>query len=259
MSKENDCNRKKFMVKGAAALLSVMLILPAMPMTVYAKEDVYEVQKGDCLWKIAEKYLGDGARYADIVAWNEESIEDPNLIYPGMTLRVALGETPVGPYENGTISGTTWENEWLDMRLELPAGFNFADLQDYNILDAEESSFEFIVVNPSYPGMTMIMAAIPLDIDMDEVTDDLLDLLEQQLSLFGVEGVEWKSETVKLGGMSFQHYYTEAEYMNIPIYPEYYMAQKEDIIAYLQLFYMDYDGGNGAVHSDMKALMNGFH
>ena len=307
MSKENDCNRKNLLAKGAAVLLSVILILPAMPMTVYAKEDVYEVQKGDCLWKIAETYLGDGARSVDIVEWNKDLIQDPNLIYPGMELRIAADTAPQteesakaelqsnaeneqksdtadelqsdiktdsgkdtseqsydkaagGPYEKGTIKGTTWENEWLGMRLELPEGFRFGALQDYHIFNDEEAAtFEFIVDNPSYPGMTMIMAAIQLDINMDEVTDDLLDLLEQTLTAFGMEGVEWKSETVKLGGLSFQHYFSEAEYMDVPIYTEYYMTQKEDIIVYLQLFYMDYDGGDGDVHRDMKALINGFH
>ena len=262
--------------KLVSLIVTGTLLLTLFGSRAYAVENVYEVQKGDCLWKIAERFLGDGERYVDIAAWNEELIQDPNLIYPGMTLRIAesaeaerqpdteaelqsSGKTPAGPYEKGAIKGTTWENEWLDMRLELPEGFRFGELQDYNIFnDDDASTFEFIVDNPSYPGMSMIMAVMELDVSMDEITDDLLDLLEQMLTAFGMEGVEWKTETVKLGGLSFQHYFTEAEYMSTPVYPEYYMAQKGEVIVYLQLFYMDFDIGDGDVRSDMKALINGF-
>ena len=71
---------------GMAFLMLAMTLLPVMP--VYAEENLYEVQAGDCLWKIAERFLGDGARYTDLVAWNEEQVQDPNLIYPGMVLRI---------------------------------------------------------------------------------------------------------------------------------------------------------------------------
>lgn len=43
----------------------------------------YTVQKGDCLWNIAKKMLGDGSRYTEIYELNREKIKDPNLIYPG--------------------------------------------------------------------------------------------------------------------------------------------------------------------------------
>lgn len=46
----------------------------------------YTVQKGDCLWNIAKKQLGDGSRYQEIYELNRDKIENPNLIYPGQTL-----------------------------------------------------------------------------------------------------------------------------------------------------------------------------
>lgn len=78
--------RRGLYAMGMALLLLAMTLFPVMP--VYAEENLYEVQTGDCLWKIAERLLGDGARYTDLVAWNEEQIRDPNLIYPGMVLRI---------------------------------------------------------------------------------------------------------------------------------------------------------------------------
>ena len=46
----------------------------------------YTVQSGDCLWNIAKKYLGNGARYKEIYTLNKDKIQNPNLIYPGQVL-----------------------------------------------------------------------------------------------------------------------------------------------------------------------------
>ena len=46
----------------------------------------YTVKKGDCLWNIAKKPLGDGAKYKEIAQKN--GISNPNLIYPGQVLKL---------------------------------------------------------------------------------------------------------------------------------------------------------------------------
>lgn len=43
----------------------------------------YTVQKGDCLWNIAQQYYGNPYMWKIIYYANLEKIEDPNLIYPG--------------------------------------------------------------------------------------------------------------------------------------------------------------------------------
>ena len=47
---------------------------------------IYTVRKGDCLWTIAEKHLGDGTRWKEIYELNEDKIENPRLIYPDQEL-----------------------------------------------------------------------------------------------------------------------------------------------------------------------------
>lgn len=42
----------------------------------------YTVVKGDCLWKIAKKFYGDGSRWPEIYDANTDIIKNPNLIYP---------------------------------------------------------------------------------------------------------------------------------------------------------------------------------
>jgi len=48
----------------------------------------YTVKKGDTLWAIAKALLGDGARYNELWGTNRDKIDNPNLIQPGMVLRI---------------------------------------------------------------------------------------------------------------------------------------------------------------------------
>ncbi|MBX2868936.1 MAG: peptidoglycan-binding protein LysM [Acidiferrobacterales bacterium] len=54
------------------------------------KVEYYEIQKGDTLWAISSKYLGNGARYTEIVDANLEVIKNADLIYPGQKIRIPL-------------------------------------------------------------------------------------------------------------------------------------------------------------------------
>lgn len=46
----------------------------------------YTVTKGDCLWAIAKKQLGNGSRWQEIYNLNKDKISNPNVIYPGQVL-----------------------------------------------------------------------------------------------------------------------------------------------------------------------------
>lgn len=51
----------------------------------------HTVEKGDNLWKIAEKTLGNGSKYTEIFEANKPMLKDPDLIYPGQVLRIPQG------------------------------------------------------------------------------------------------------------------------------------------------------------------------
>ena len=54
-----------------------------------AKEPVFHtVERGDSLWKIADKHYGNGARYKEIFEANRPMLSDPDKIYPGQVLRI---------------------------------------------------------------------------------------------------------------------------------------------------------------------------
>lgn len=48
----------------------------------------YTVVKGDCLWKIARKFLGRGSEYTLIYELNKDIIKDPNVIHIGQVLKI---------------------------------------------------------------------------------------------------------------------------------------------------------------------------
>jgi nucleoid-associated protein YgaU len=50
----------------------------------------YVVQSGDSLWQIAEKFLGDGSRYHEIVELNDDILADVEEIPVGMRLKLPL-------------------------------------------------------------------------------------------------------------------------------------------------------------------------
>ena len=53
------------------------------------KEPVFHtVEKGDTLWGISSKTLGNGARYEEIFEANKPMLSHPEKIYPGQVLRI---------------------------------------------------------------------------------------------------------------------------------------------------------------------------
>lgn len=54
-----------------------------------AAATTYTVKKGDSLWVIAKKFLGDDARYTELYELNKGTIgSDPDKIYPGQTFTI---------------------------------------------------------------------------------------------------------------------------------------------------------------------------
>ncbi len=82
-------------VEGIAQVNADQLVTQEMINTNSEEENIeipeeifYTIEKGDTLWKIAEKFYDDGSKYTHIVKANIEVIKDPDLIYPGQTIRI---------------------------------------------------------------------------------------------------------------------------------------------------------------------------
>jgi LysM repeat protein len=79
---------------------------PAAPTPSAPKPPVtasYTVQSGDTLSGIAQRTLGDAARWREIYDANRDQISNPNLIYAGMVLRIPGGtlQAPPPPTSGG--------------------------------------------------------------------------------------------------------------------------------------------------------------
>lgn len=60
---------------------------PANPPT--PPYNTYTIVSGDCLWNIAKRFLGDGARWPEIYNINRPPLGgNPNLIYPGQRIKI---------------------------------------------------------------------------------------------------------------------------------------------------------------------------
>ena len=53
-----------------------------------SEDEFYVIEKGDSLWKIADKAYGNGAKYTAIFEANREVITDPDKIFPGQKIRI---------------------------------------------------------------------------------------------------------------------------------------------------------------------------
>ncbi len=77
--------KERTMVRSAAAV-AALLILPSFappPALAQGQEGSHEVVKGETLWALAERYLGNPYRWPLIYEANQDRIQDPHWIYPG--------------------------------------------------------------------------------------------------------------------------------------------------------------------------------
>lgn len=70
--------------KASASLSGKLTIHPPRQ-----QQQTYTVVRGDCLWNIAKRFYGSGAKYTVIYNANRGVIGgNPNLIYPGQVLTI---------------------------------------------------------------------------------------------------------------------------------------------------------------------------
>lgn len=72
---------------GAAATVAVAAATKNRSTSSKTIPKQYTVKKGDTLWNICKKQLGDGQKYKEIAKLN--NIKNPDLIYPGQVLRLS--------------------------------------------------------------------------------------------------------------------------------------------------------------------------
>jgi len=93
----------------------------------------YTVRRGDSLWKIAEEQLGDGLRFREIIALNEDALHgEPDFIDPGLVLRLPADagdvEEPRESAPEETYVVQSGDTLWDIAKDELAAGERYPEI-----------------------------------------------------------------------------------------------------------------------------------
>jgi nucleoid-associated protein YgaU len=78
-------------VKGVAKVVADKLIAPQpVPQEKKRSCELYVIENGDTLGKVAKRFYGKSSQYMRIFEANRELIADPDKIYPGQKIRIPL-------------------------------------------------------------------------------------------------------------------------------------------------------------------------
>ena len=85
---EKPAARPKIDFSDVVSGASSKEILPPPEAPPAPAHEIYVIQKGDTLWKIAKKFYGKGSSWPKIHEANKEAIPNPDLIHPGVESRI---------------------------------------------------------------------------------------------------------------------------------------------------------------------------
>ncbi|MCK5825452.1 MAG: LysM peptidoglycan-binding domain-containing protein [Desulfuromusa sp.] len=78
------------------SLLVLLLVLSGTSLAIAAEEQIYTIKKGDTLWGLSEKFIGDPYYWPNVWAKNPD-ITNPHLIFPGQKVRILDGRLEIIP------------------------------------------------------------------------------------------------------------------------------------------------------------------
>jgi len=115
-----------------------------MAVTAFAATDIYTVQKGDSLWKIAVKYQ---VGLSEIIGANDQ-IKNPSLIYPGDKVAVPLPDAGIASLEEQVAALVNKERAnaglkplALNWQVSRVARYKSEEMRDRNYFDHNSPTY----------------------------------------------------------------------------------------------------------------------
>ncbi|MDE5598979.1 MAG: hypothetical protein K2J04_14275, partial [Lachnospiraceae bacterium] len=174
-------------------------------------------------------------------------------------------EETSGRYEKGTVTGTSFESEWIGLRYDMPDGFTMATEEE---LDAILKLGSEIIYEDNadmifdYAKMTMVYEMMAVDPSNNSVTilveraagkpEDFVKMVEAQLA--GVDGIEMKladvDENARIGDMEFYKFSYDISSNGVNVYQDYYLLERNGRMIEILVSYAD--------ESIREIMMDGF-
>ncbi|MCA2961027.1 MAG: LysM peptidoglycan-binding domain-containing protein [Silvanigrellales bacterium] len=147
-----------------------------------AAPEEYVVQPGDTLWDISDQFLDDPFWWPKLWSLNENAIQNPNLIYPGMVLLFTPSDGAGGPLlaardTEALINPVSLESSTFQSTN--PLAKRWRDGRDGDILDADElPKDEGVLSMGDFQASTAYAFRIP-----GFMTNEVVDAVGEVLSL----------------------------------------------------------------------------
>ncbi len=156
-------------------------------MVLTEEEKDYTVQPGDSLWKIAIKQLGDERYYLELADANRDVFSDPNLIYPGMALK--MSRTGYIFRKEAQYGGIQMREYSMDLPYGWTIGMNQSGNAGANMVMSGDGEIACLVQDKTKEVLDSV-------IDWEKCTQQIAEYVK-------------KNYNGQVSDLSFDHYYME--------------------------------------------------
>jgi len=118
-------------------MLVLLLVLAGTSLAIATQEQIYTIKKGDTLWSLSEKFIGDPYYWPNVWAKNPD-IGNPHLIFPGQKVRILDGRLEIIPAypeaEKPIVEAAEEPEDVVTIKADGANGFILTDEQPFGMV-----------------------------------------------------------------------------------------------------------------------------